>query len=95
MSTTRILKYPVNGNGAVTSITCRRHRLLDIQPQGLELMCWIETRDDSPETTTELIAVGTGLEMPSDIMDSAFYFKTVQDASGCVWHFYELIGTPW
>lgn len=95
MSTTRILKYPVKGNGVATSITCRRHRLLDIQLQGSDMMCWIETRDDSPETTTELIAVGTGWEMPSDIMDSSFYFKTVQDASGYVWHFYELIKTPW
>ena len=90
MSTTRILKYPVNGNGAVTEITCRRHRLLDIQLQGDNLVCWIETRDDCPETTTNLLSVGTGWEMPSDLMNNTFYFKTVQDAYGYVWHFYDL-----
>jgi len=90
MSTTRIFKYPVNGNGEVTRITCRRHRLLDVQLQGHDLMCWIETRDDCPETTTELISVGTGWEVPSEVMDGSFYFKTAQDALGYVWHFYEL-----
>ena len=52
MGITRILKYPVKGKGEVTTITCQRYRLLDIQLQGLELVCWIETRDDYPETTT-------------------------------------------
>lgn len=94
MNTTRILKYPVKGNGVPTSITCRRHRLLDIQLQGNQLMCWVETRDDLPKTTTELVSVGTGWEMPSDILEGARYFKTVQDAVGHVWHFYELLGTP-
>lgn len=94
MSTTRILKYPVNGNGVSTSITCRRHRLLDIQLQGSKLMRWVETRDDLPKTTTELVSVGTGWEMPSGILEGARYFKTVQDAVGCVWHFYELLGMP-
>ncbi len=91
MSTTRILKYPVKGNGEVTKITCRRRRLLDIQPQGYELMCWVETRDDLPETTTELVSIGTGWSLPSDVMDDTLYFKTVQDANGYVWHFYELL----
>jgi hypothetical protein len=91
MSTTRILKYPVKGAGEVTRITCRRHKLLDIQPQGYGLMCWIETRDDCLETTTELVAIGTGWEMPSDVMDCARYFKTVQDDNGFVWHFYEIM----
>lgn len=91
MNTTRILKYTVKGNGDVTKITCRRHRILDIQPQGYNLMCWIETRDDLPETTTELVSIGTGWELPSDIMRDTSYIKTVQDAAGFVWHFYEIL----
>lgn len=89
---TKILKYPVKGNGQVTSITCRRHRLLDIQPQCDGLMCWIETRDDLPETTTELMSIGTGWELPNAVLENAFYFKTVQDIAGYVWHFYEIDG---
>jgi hypothetical protein len=50
MATTRILKYNVN-SGYPTKITCRRNRLLDIQLQGQSLVCWMETRDDLPETT--------------------------------------------
>lgn len=90
IGTTRILKYPVNGNGAVTAIICRRYRLLDIQLQGDDLVCWIETRDSCPETTTRLLSIGTGWEMPSEFMSGSFYIKTVQDAYGYVWHFYEV-----
>lgn len=90
MSTTRILKFPVSGNGEVTSITCQKQRMLDIQLQGNSLMCWIETRDDLPEVTTELVALGTGWDIPSEMMSNAVYVKTVQDAFGYVWHFYEL-----
>lgn len=35
MSTTRIYKYPVEGDGVVNPITCGRVRLLDIQLQGI------------------------------------------------------------
>lgn len=91
MATTRILKYTMNGLGSTTRITCRRYRILDIQPQGYDLVCWIETRDDFPETTTEIASVGTGWEIPSDVMCDARYLKTVQDVNGYVWHFYELL----
>lgn len=90
MATTRILKYKLNGFGTATKITCRRYRILDVQKQGLDLVCWIETRDDYPETTTELVSVGTGWEVPTDVMEYTKYIKTVQDAAGFVWHFYEL-----
>lgn len=88
MSTTRILKYPVLG-GSVTTITCRRRRLLDIQLQRGELVCWIETSDDSPEITTKLLSVGTGWDIPAEMLNEATYFKTVQDDYGYVWHFYD------
>ena len=90
MNTSRVLKFPVKGNGEVTSITCRKHRLLDIQLQNHCLFCWIETRDDLPETTTELLSVGTGWDIPSEIMANAVYIKTVPDIFGYVWHFYEV-----
>ena len=91
MNVTKILKYPVETNGGITSITCRNYRLLDIQFQGDNLVCWIETRDDVPETTTELVSIGTGWEIPSYIMNNTKYLKTIQDAAGFVWHFYELL----
>ena len=94
MSNIRILKYPVNGSGEVTRITCRRKRLLDIQRQNLDLVCWIETDDSLPETTTELVCIGTGWSVDADIFKDLKYLKTVQDTSGYVWHFYEILGMP-
>lgn len=54
------------------------------------MMCWVETRDDFPITTTELVAFGTGWPIPTEIIGDMKYFKTVQDAAGFVWHFYEV-----
>ena len=91
MATTRILKYKLNGVGVPTKITCHRSRILDIQIQGDDFVCWIETSDDSPATTTEIVSVGTGWEISSDIMKYTKYLKTIQDPYGFVWHFYELL----
>lgn len=87
---TRIYKYPVVGEGIPNKIECGRVRLLDIQLQGSQMMCWVETRDDLPVTTTELIGFGTGWPIPDGIVDKMKYFRTVQDAAGFVWHFYEI-----
>lgn len=91
MATTKILKYKLNGLGNPTRITCRRSLILDIQTQEGDMVCWIETRDDLPETTTEIVSIGTGWEIPSDIMCDTRHLKTVQDYNGYVWHFYELL----
>ena len=91
MGTTKILKYKVFGEGVPTSITCHKARLLDIQLQRGDMVCWVETNDDLPETTTNLISLGTGWDVPSELMDKVRYFKTVQDACGFVWHFYEVV----
>lgn len=88
-SIVKILKFPVNGSGFPTEFVCRKTRLLDIQLQEDTLVCWVETRDDMPETTTKLISIGTGWEIPVDFMRNFRYFRTVQDAHGFVWHFYE------
>lgn len=90
MSATKIYKYPVLGDGRTSQITCGKVRLLDIQLQGDQMMCWVETRDDLPATVTELIAFGTGWPIPTDLISKMKYFKTVQDAYGFVWHFYEV-----
>lgn len=90
MGNVQILKFPVSGNGLVSSFRCKRSRLLDIQCQKGSLVCWVETRDEFPESEVRLIGIGTGWEVPSDLLSGAVYFKTVQDDDGYVWHFYEL-----
>ena len=93
MGTTKILKYKVFGEGVPTSITCHKARLLDIQLQRGDMVCWVETNDDLPKSTTKLISLGTGWDVPSKFMDGTRYFKTVQDTYGYVWHFYEIAET--
>lgn len=90
MSAVKIYKFPVHGDGRVSQIKCGRVKLLDIQLQNNQMVCWVETRDDFPVTTTELIAFGTGWPVPVELIEKMRYFKTVQDAYGFVWHFYEV-----
>lgn len=87
-----IYKYPIHGNGVLNRITCRRKKLLDIQLQNDEIVCWMEVDDELPETTTGLISLGTGWQVPKEDMYNFGYRKTVQDAVGYVWHFYEQLG---
>ena len=89
MGNVRVLKFPVSGYGTEQTFRCKRSRLLDIQAQGDQLVCWVETRDEFPESEVALISVGTGWEVPSDVLAGYVYFKTVQDCCGLVWHFYE------
>lgn len=90
MSTIKIYKYPVFGEGQLNKITGNIVRLLDIQLQGVSMMCWAETRDDAPEVTRRLVGIGTGWATPSELYEEMKYFKTVQDACGFVWHFFEI-----
>ena len=49
---------------------------------------WIETADDAPERTFDVLAFGTGWDLPTDIMREMQYVGTAQDAAGLVWHYY-------
>ena len=93
MSVTRIFKYPVSGGGVATRITCHLKRILDIQLQDGDIMCWIETCEECPDKTIEILSVGTGWSMPSEFINKSSYIKTVQDDMGYVWHFYDVTGT--
>lgn len=90
MGNVKILKFPVKGYGLISNFRCKRSRLLDIQLQGTQMMCWVETRDEFPDSEVSLVSVGTGWEVPSEEISGAVYFKTVQDHAGYVWHFYEM-----
>ena len=89
MGNIRILKFPVFGSGGETTFQCKRSRLLDIQLQGDQLVCWVETRDEFPMSEIKIMSIGTGWEVPSELLCGYIYFKTVQDCEGYVWHFYE------
>lgn len=88
MKAKRILKYPLYNGEVPTEIKCRFVRLLDIQVQRSVVTAWILTDDSVPEVEVELIPIGTGWEIPPEVMDKVEYVKTVQDAYGFVWHYH-------
>lgn len=88
MNAKRILKYHLYNGEVSTEIKCRFVRLLDIQVQHSVVTAWILTDDSVPEVDVELIPIGTGCEIPPEVMDKVEYVKTVQDAYGFVWHYH-------
>lgn len=88
MSSQRILKFPLLGGGAVTTIKCRFVRVLDIQVQRSTMAAWVLADDSAPEAVIELVPIRTGWEIPSEVFEKMKYFKTVQDSCGYVWHYY-------
>ena len=88
MGVRRILKYPLYCGQTTTDIKCNFVRVLDIQVQHSNVTAWILTDDSVPEVEISLIPVGTGWEIPSEIMDGLEYIKTVQDDYGFVWHYH-------
>lgn len=88
MSINTILKFPLMPGEMPTNIRCNFVRLLDIQVQRSIVTAWIMTDTNAPEITLQVIPLGTGWEIPSDILKSLEYIKTVQDTAGFVWHYY-------
>lgn len=90
----KIYKYFVGREGLKTEHTGKFSKLLAIQAQGNGVYAWFEISDDAPMVTVEIISVGTGWEVPDDVMAGRKYFGTVQDSDGFVWHYYvkELAG---
>lgn len=83
-----ILKYEVGRNGDVYTITGRIARLLDVQwipTQGM--MVWCEISDEVEEVSLDIAAIGTGWELPSDVMATMKYFGTAFDGMN-EWHYY-------
>ena len=88
MSIKRILKFPLRPGEIPTDIKCNFVGLLDIQVQRSIVTAWVVTDNNAPEITLQIIPLGTGWEIPSDILESLEYIKTVQDTAGFVWHYY-------
>ena len=87
MSNQIILKYPLDREVS-TQIKCKFVRVLDIQLQRHTITAWILTDDSAPEVEISLIPIGTGWDIPGEIMEALEYVKTVQDGYGFVWHYH-------
>lgn len=89
VSTKRILKYPLNPGGVASIVLdCKCSQILDIQIQHGKTVVWVETQDDMPAVNLRFVAMGTGWEIPTEVIDRMQYIKTVQDVAGFVWHYY-------
>ena len=83
-----ILKYEVGRNGDVYTITGRIARLLNVMwmpTQGM--MVWCEISDDVEEVSLDIASIGTGWELPNDVMATMKYFGTAFDGMN-EWHYY-------
>lgn len=87
MAIQRILKFPLRED-AGNEIKCRFLRLLDIQVQNSIITAWVLTDSEMPEKMVNFVPIGTGWEIPVEILEGMEYVKTVQDDYGYVWHYY-------
>lgn len=84
----RIYKDELGMDGQVVTIKGKIKRILTTQFQpGVGPCVWYEVDDKLKEVEVNIIAIGTGWELPENnrYWD---YIGTVQDGMGFVWHYY-------
>lgn len=84
----RIYKYALGRDGEVVTYKGKFEKFLQIHTQNGIPTVWIEVNDDLPETSIDIAAIGTGWELPADVMTQMGYIGTAIDGFGFVWHYY-------
>lgn len=84
----RIYKYTLGRDGDVVHYTGKFERFLDVRTQNGIPTVWIELNDDVPEISIDIVAIGTGWELPTEVMTQLNYVGTAIDGFGFVWHYY-------
>lgn len=84
----KIYKNELGTDGAITTIKGKIKKILTAQFQpGAGPCVWYEIDDDVKEIEVNIIAIGTGWDLPKEIKFWD-YIGTVQDGFGFVWHYY-------
>lgn len=83
----RIFKYKLPRDGEVITITANVIKWLDIQEQDGWPIIWAIVDDTGYESEYEIVAWGTGWELP-DELNHCRYMGTAQDGAGYVWHYF-------
>lgn len=84
----RIYKDELGMDGQVVAIKGKIKKILTTQFQPGSGPCvWYEVDDKLKEVEINIIAIGTGWELPDSIKHWD-YIGTVQDGMGFVWHYY-------
>ena len=82
----KIYKYKLPVDGGVVAIDDYIVKILDLQAQdGVPTMWAIVDSEIEAAGPIEIIAIGTGWELPAGIDE---YLGTVQDEYGSVWHYF-------
>ena len=82
----KIYKYKLPVDGGVITIDDYIVKILDLQAQdGVPTMWAIVDPEIEAAKPIEIIAIGTGWELPVGIDE---YLGTVQDEYGFVWHYF-------
>lgn len=84
----KIYKYELPVDGGIITIKQCIIKILNIQEQnGIPMMWAIVDPDNEVVEPLEIVAIGTGWELPTGLDD---YLGTVQDEWGFVWHYFSL-----
>ena len=82
----RIWKYPLKEND-VTTIVGNVYCIRAIMVQDGIPQVWIEMDDDCAEVSIDLVSVGTGWDVSSEVMECFHYVDSVI-IGDYVWHYY-------
>ena len=84
----KIYKYELPVDGGIITIKQCIIKILSIQEQNGTPMMWaIVDPDNEKIEPLEIVAIGTGWELPTGLED---YLGTAQDEYGFVWHYFSL-----
>ena len=84
----KIYKYELPVDGGIITIKQCIIKILSIQEQnGIPMMWAIVDPDDEKIEPLEIVAIGTGWELPTGLDE---YLGTAQDEYGFVWHYFSL-----
>ena len=84
----KIYKYELPVDGKIITIKQCIIKILNIQEQnGIPMMWAIVDPDNEVVEPLEIMAIGTGWELPAGLED---YLGTAQDGYGFVWHYFSL-----
>lgn len=82
----KIFKYDLGEDGAIVSLRGNFSRILNIETQGYIPRIWMEIDDSYPEVEINIVAIGTGWEIPEEY-ENWHYVKSAI-VGPFVWHYY-------
>lgn len=84
----KIYKYELPVDGGIITIKQCIIKILSVQEQNGKPTMWAIVDPDIEATEpTEIVAIGTGWELPTGLDE---YLGTAQDGYGFVWHYFSL-----